>query len=87
MTKLVSEKTHVKHKDLYEDYEDEYVYVPKYLDLDRRDFCCKIMHENLLGENDGRCELHFGYEPRFREYFIDIRAEYGGAIHLLFYCP
>jgi len=46
------------------------------------------MYENLLGEDDGKCELHFGYDPKFREYFIDVRVEYGGsAIQLINNCP
>ncbi|CAG8836896.1 1952_t:CDS:1, partial [Racocetra persica] len=67
---------------------DEFIYVDKYLNLDRKDFCCEEMYENLLGEdNSGECELHFGYIPQFREYFIDIKDEYGGAVLLISYCP
>ena len=86
MTELVREKTNIKRSEIYEDY-DEYIYLDKYLNLVRKDFCCKEIYETLLGENDGKCESHFGYVPKFREYFIDVKAEYGGAIHLIFYCP
>ena len=86
MTELIRKRTNIKRSEIYEDY-DKCIYIKKYLKLDRRDFCCKVMHENLLGENNGECELHFGYSPKFREYFIDIKAEYGGAVHLIFYCP
>ncbi|CAG8656355.1 2791_t:CDS:2 [Ambispora gerdemannii] len=41
--------------ELYKDY-DEYVSIIRYLDLDRRDFCCDELHNNLLGERDGRPE-------------------------------
>ena len=45
------------------------------------------MYKELLGENNGECELHFGYNPKFREYFIDVKAEYGGAVCLIKHCP
>jgi len=86
MTESVREKTSIKRSEVYEDY-DEYIYLVRYLKLARESFCCKEMYEILLGENDGRCELHFGYIPQFREYFIDVRAEYGGAIQLIKHCP
>lgn len=87
MTELIREKTNIKRSEVYEDYEEN-IYIDKYLNLDREGFCCKEMYEILLGENDGRCELHFGYTPQFREYFIDVRAEYGGdAIQMIKHCP
>ncbi|CAG8535126.1 1743_t:CDS:2 [Paraglomus occultum] len=73
---LIRKKTNIKRSEVYEDC-DEYIYVDKYLKLDCEDFYCREMYENLLGEGDGECELHFGYDPKFREYFIDIKAEYG----------
>ena len=86
MTELIRKKTNIKLSEIYEDY-DEYIYIDKYLKLNRGDLCCKEMYENLLGEGNGECELHFGYVPQFREYFIDIKAEYGGAVHLVFNYP
>jgi hypothetical protein len=87
VTKKISKKTNIKRSQVYEDY-DEYIYLEKYLNLDAKDFCCKLMYENLLGEDNGECELHFGYSPHFREYYINIKAEFGGAaVHLIFYCP
>ncbi len=87
MTKAISEKTRVKYSDLYENYEDDYVYTTRYFDLDRKNFCCDEMYQVLLGEKDGRCELSFGYIPTFREYFIEVKAEFGGAVHLIKFCP
>src|SRR5438105_3660719 len=86
MTKLIKKKTSIKRSEVYEDYE-KYIYLDKYLNLDRGDFCCKGMYKSLLGENNGECELHFGYIPQFREYFIDFKAEYGGAVCLIKHCP
>jgi hypothetical protein len=40
-----------------------------------------------LGEKDGNCELSFGYDPVLREYFIDVRVEYGGTCQLIKHCP
>jgi len=57
----------------------------KYLECGN--FCCEEMYKILLGENDGECELHFGYDPKIREYYIDVKAEYGGAVQLIKYCP
>ena len=88
MTKLIWEQTDVKRSQIYEDYEEECVCIPRYLDLEEKDFCCKEMYKNLLGEDDGRCESHLGYQPKFREYFVDIRDEFGGsAVHLIKHCP
>jgi hypothetical protein len=87
MTKLIREQTDVKRSQVYEDYEEEYVCIPRYLDLEEKDFCCKEMYKNLLGEDDGRCESHLRYQPKFREYFVDIRDEFGGAIYLIKHCP
>ena len=86
MTELIREKSNIKRSEIYEDY-DECIYIEKYLNLDRRDFCCQSIYEKLLGENNGECELHFLYEPRFREYFIDIKAEYGGVSCSVSHCP
>lgn len=86
MTRLISECINVKRSELYQDYE-EYVYVPKYLNLEVGDFCCSEIYEILLGENDGKCELYFGYIPQFREYFISVRAEYGAASRMIKNCP
>ncbi|CAG8738374.1 4997_t:CDS:2, partial [Ambispora leptoticha] len=53
MTRCASERINVKRGEIYEDY-DEYIHVIRYLDLDRGDFCCDEMCNNLLGEGDGR---------------------------------
>lgn len=70
-----------------EDADSENLCLTKYLNLDNNDFCCGELYSQLLGENNGKCELHFGYEPKFREYFIDVRAKYGGAVQLIKHCP
>lgn len=85
-TRCISEQINVKRSELYKDY-DEYVSIIRYLDLDRRDFCCGELHNNLLGERDGRCELWFDYDPIMRSYALVVRPEYGGSVCLINYCP
>jgi hypothetical protein len=89
MTKSISEKSNVRYSDLYEENKNNYVYITRYFDLDRGDFCCNKIYDCLLGDEiDGKCELYFGYNPEFREYFINVRTEYGGgAVKLIGYCP
>jgi len=85
MTKIIVKATNLKYHDIWE--KDDFCYQIIYSDLKKDDFCCDEIYNVLLGENDGNCELCFGYEPVFREYFIDIRFEYGGAVKLIKHCP
>jgi len=85
MTKSITNPTSLKYHDVWE--KDDVYYQTTYTDLNKSDFCCNEIYNILLGENDGNCELCFGYDPVFREYFIDVRVEYGGAVHLIKHCP
>jgi hypothetical protein len=66
---------------------NDVLYQTTYTDLNRNDFCCAEIYDALLGEGDGNCELCFGYDSVLREYFIDVRPEYGGTCQLIRYCP
>jgi len=85
MVRSITKPTKLRYHDIWE--EDDVVYETTYIDLNRDDFCCDEIYDALLGEGDGNCELSFGYDPVFREYFIDIRPEYGGTCQLIKHCP
>ena len=44
--------------------------------------CCAEMHSHL---DSG--ELHFSYDPKFREYGIDYQEAFGGGVQLMTHCP
>jgi len=85
MTKAITKPTNLKYHDVWES--NDVVYQTTYIDLNRNDFCCNEIYNVLLGENDGNCELSFGYGPIFREYSIAVRPEYGGTCQLIKHCP
>lgn len=85
MTRTFIKSTDLKYHDIWE--KNDVCYQITYSDLRKDDFCCDEIYNVLLGENDGNCELHFGYDPVLRRYFIDVRSEYGGAVQLIRHCP
>lgn len=54
---------------------------------DKKGFCCQEMYSHLFRSDKNTSELHFDYYPKFREYFIDYKEDYGGGIQLINYCP
>jgi len=54
---------------------------------DKKEFCCEEMFSHLFRSRNKVSEIHFGYYPIFREYFIDYKKEYGEDIQLVKYCP
>ncbi|CAG8575862.1 6593_t:CDS:1 [Ambispora leptoticha] len=52
----------------------------------KKEFCCEEMFLHLFRLAGEKSELHFGYYPVFREYFIDYKEEYGGGVQLIKYC-
>jgi hypothetical protein len=57
------------------------------MNLEKKDFCCDAMHFHLIGSDQDGCELHFGYNPRWRSYFIEYKKNCGGGNQRINNCP
>lgn len=55
--------------------------------LDRRDFCCDVLYNHLVGPDGDGCEINFIYFPDTRDYAIPYKARRGGGHQLIHFCP